>query len=66
VSQISRACPSGSHNDILLDCHIVCVFFWMLGGAGLALPEAPEEDKPRLGDEWGHLIHQTIRAMRIN
>jgi hypothetical protein len=39
--------------------------FWMLGGAGLALAEAPEEDKPRLRDEWGYLIRRTITGMRI-
>jgi AcrR family transcriptional regulator len=40
--------------------------FWMLGGAGLALAEAPEEDKPRLHDEWGYLIRRTITGMRIS
>ena len=39
--------------------------FWMLGGAGLAVAEAPPPDKPRIRDEWGHLIGQAIVALRI-
>jgi len=39
--------------------------FWMLGGAGLAVAEAPPLDKPRVRDEWGHLIGQAIGALRI-
>ncbi len=39
--------------------------FWMLGGAGLALAEATDTDKPRLRQEWGQLIRQTITALRI-
>ncbi|HWG63722.1 MAG TPA: TetR family transcriptional regulator [Streptosporangiaceae bacterium] len=39
--------------------------FWILGGAGLALAEAAEADRPRLREEWGNLIRQTITAMRI-
>ena len=38
--------------------------FWMLGGAGLALAEAPEADKPRLREEWRYLIRRTISALR--
>jgi AcrR family transcriptional regulator len=38
--------------------------FWMLGGAGLALAEASEPDKPRLRDEWRYLIRRAIGAMR--
>jgi hypothetical protein len=37
----------------------------MLGGAGLAVAEAPPLDKPRVRDEWGHLIGQAIRSLRI-
>jgi hypothetical protein len=32
---------------------------------GLNLAEAPEEEKPRLRDEWGYLIRRTITGMRI-
>lgn len=39
--------------------------FWMLGGAGLAVAEAPPQDKPRVRDEWGRLIGQTIGSLRI-
>jgi AcrR family transcriptional regulator len=38
--------------------------FWMLGGAGLALAEAAEADKPRLREEWGYLIGRTINGLR--
>jgi hypothetical protein len=37
----------------------------MFGGAGLAVAEAPAGDKPRVRDEWGHLIGQAIGALRI-
>ena len=40
--------------------------FWMLGGAGLALAEAAEADKPRLREEWRYLIRRTFTAMRIS
>jgi AcrR family transcriptional regulator len=39
--------------------------FWMLGGAGLAVAEAPPQDKPRVRDEWGRLIGQAIGSLRI-
>jgi AcrR family transcriptional regulator len=39
--------------------------FWMLGGAGLAVAEAAPLDKPRVRDEWGHLIGQAIGSLRI-
>jgi AcrR family transcriptional regulator len=39
--------------------------FWMLGGAGLTLAEAPADDKPRLREEWGYLIRRTISGLRI-
>ena len=39
--------------------------FWMLGGAGLAVAEAPPKDKPRVRDEWGYLIGQAISSLRI-
>jgi AcrR family transcriptional regulator len=37
--------------------------FWMLGGAGLALAEADAADRPRLRDEWRHLILRSFTAM---
>jgi AcrR family transcriptional regulator len=39
--------------------------FWMLGGAGLAVAEAPPEDKPRVRDEWRYLIRQAINSLRV-
>jgi AcrR family transcriptional regulator len=39
--------------------------FWMLGGAGLAVAEAPPQDKPQVRDEWGHLIGQAFGSLRI-
>ena len=38
--------------------------FWMLGGAGLALAEAAEQDKPRLRREWGFLIRRAMGGLR--
>jgi hypothetical protein len=38
--------------------------FWMLGGAGLALAEAPEADRARLREEWRYLIRQTISGLQ--
>jgi AcrR family transcriptional regulator len=38
--------------------------FWMLGGAGLAVAEAPPGDKPRVRDEWRYLIGQAIGSLR--
>jgi AcrR family transcriptional regulator len=39
--------------------------FWMLGGAGLAVAEAPPEDKPRVRDEWRYLIGRAISSLRV-
>ncbi len=39
--------------------------FWMLGGAGLAVAEAPPEDKARVRDEWRYLIGQAIGSLRV-
>jgi AcrR family transcriptional regulator len=39
--------------------------FWMLGGAGLAVAEAPPEDKPRVRDEWRYLTGQAISSLRV-
>jgi AcrR family transcriptional regulator len=44
---------------------MVRFYFWMLGGAGLALAQAAETDKLRLRDEWGYLIRRSISALRI-
>jgi len=39
--------------------------FWMLAGAGLAVAEAPEADKPRVRDEWGDLIAGAVGSLRM-
>lgn len=39
--------------------------FWILGGAGLTLADTPDEDKPRIRDEWNDLIRKTLTAFRI-
>jgi AcrR family transcriptional regulator len=43
---------------------LVRFVFWMLGGAGLAVADAPPEDKPRVRDEWRYLIGQAVRSLR--
>jgi len=65
VERFIRALIEGGYlADRAVDTQVKYAF-WMLGGAGLALAEAPEPDKPRLRDEWGYLIRRTITAMRI-
>jgi AcrR family transcriptional regulator len=39
--------------------------FWMLGGAGLALAEAADADKPLVHDEWRYLILRTIEGFLV-
>lgn len=39
--------------------------FWMLGGAGLALAEAPEAEKERVRDEWGILLRRAMGGLRV-
>jgi AcrR family transcriptional regulator len=55
---------AGYLEDTAVDS-LVRFSFWILGGAGLALAEAPAADKPRLREEWRHLIRRTITGMRI-
>ena len=38
--------------------------FWMLGGAGLALAEAPDTDKARVRDEWAELLRRAMGGLR--
>ncbi len=37
---------------------------WMLAGAGLALAEAADLDRPRVREEWGALIRRTMSGQR--
>jgi AcrR family transcriptional regulator len=39
--------------------------FWMLGGAGLAVAEAPEGDKARVREEWADLLRRAMNGLRI-
>jgi AcrR family transcriptional regulator len=39
--------------------------FWILGGAGLTLADAADEEKPRIRDEWAYLIRRTLDALRL-
>jgi len=54
----------GYVRDTALDS-LVPFSFWMLGGAGLAVAEAPHEDKAKVRDEWGYLIGQAFSSLRI-
>jgi AcrR family transcriptional regulator len=44
---------------------LVRFVFWMLGGAALAVADAPPQEKPRVRDEWRYLIGQAIRSLRV-
>ncbi|HYK32499.1 MAG TPA: TetR family transcriptional regulator [Streptosporangiaceae bacterium] len=55
---------AGDVRDTALDS-LVPFSFWMLGGAGLAVAEAPPEDKAKVRDEWRYLIGQAFSALRI-
>lgn len=38
--------------------------FWMLGGAGLALAEAPEHEKEQVRTEWADLLRRAMSGLR--
>lgn len=65
VEQFIRDLVEGGHVDGRAFDSLVQFSFWMLGGAGLAVAEAPPEDKPRVRDEWRYLIGQAIGSLRI-
>ena len=64
VEQFIRDLVEGGHVDGRAFDSLVQFSFWMLGGAGLAVAEAPPEDKPRVRDEWRYLIGQAISSLR--
>ena len=78
ISELYHVAPASCQIFRIPDLHVVKVSFprpvvqgslvrfcfWMLGGAGLALAEAPEADRPRLREEWRYLIGQTIAGLR--
>jgi len=65
VEQFIRDLVAGGYVDGRAFDSLVQFSFWMLGGAGLAVAEAPPEDKPRVRDEWRYLIGQSISSIRI-
>ena len=65
VERFIRDLVDGGYLDGKAFDSLVQFSFWMLGGAGLAVAEAPPLDKPRVRDEWGHLIGEAIRSLRI-
>jgi AcrR family transcriptional regulator len=62
---ITALVDAGYLEDQAVDS-LVRFTFWVLGGAGLALAEAPEPDKPRLREEWRHLISRTLSGLRVS
>jgi AcrR family transcriptional regulator len=65
VEQFIRDLVEGGYVEGRAIDSLVQFSFWMLGGAGLAVAEAPPEDKPRVRDEWRYLIGQAISSLRI-
>jgi len=65
VEQFIRDLVEGGYVDGRAFESLVQFSFWMLGGAGLAVAEAPPEDKPRVRDEWRYLIGQAISSLRV-
>ena len=65
VEQFIRDLVEGGYVDGRAFDSLVQFSFWMLGGAGLAVAEAPPEDKPRVRDEWGYLIGRAISSVRV-
>ena len=65
VEQFIRDLVAGGYVDGRAFDSLVQFSFWMLGGAGLAVAEAPHGDKPRVRDEWRYLIGQAISSLRV-
>ena len=65
VEQFIRDLVEGGYVDGRAFDSLVQFSFWMLGGAGLAVAEAPPGDKPRVRDEWRYLIGQAISSLRV-
>jgi AcrR family transcriptional regulator len=65
VEQFLRDLVESGYLDGRAFGSLVQFSFWMLGGAGLAVAEAPPEDKPRVRGEWGYLIGQAIGSLRL-
>ena len=65
VEQFIRDLIEGGYVDGRAFDSLVQFSFWMLGGAGLAVAEAPPGDKPRVRDEWRYHIGQAISSLRV-
>ena len=65
VEQFIRDLVEAGYVDGRAFDSLVQFSFWMLGGAGLAVAEAPPGDKPRVRDEWRYLIGQAISSLRV-
>jgi AcrR family transcriptional regulator len=65
VEQFIRDLVDGGYLDGGAFHSLVQFSFWMLGGAGLAVAEAPAADKPRVRDEWRYLIGRSITSLRL-
>jgi AcrR family transcriptional regulator len=65
VDGFVRALVSAGYLDAEATDSTVRFAFWMLGGAGLALAEAPPADKARVRDEWARLLRRAIGGLRI-
>ncbi|MBO0815276.1 MAG: TetR/AcrR family transcriptional regulator, partial [Actinobacteria bacterium] len=65
VERFIRDLVEGGYLDGKAFNSLVQFSFWMLGGAGLAVAEAPPPDKARVRDEWGYLIGKAMNSLRI-
>ena len=65
VERFIRDLVDGGYVDGRAFDSLVQFSFWMLGGAGLAVAEAPPLDRPRVRDEWRYLIGQAISSLRV-
>lgn len=39
--------------------------FWVIGGAGLALAETSDEERPRVRNEWSSLLRHALGGLRV-
>jgi AcrR family transcriptional regulator len=63
VERFVRDLVAAGYLDSSAPATLVRFCFWLLGGAGLALAEAPAADRPRVRDEWARLIGRTMAGL---
>lgn len=63
VEQFMRALIEAGYLEDRAAESLVRFCFWMLGGAALALAEAPAADKPRVREEWSYLIRRAMGGL---